>query len=56
MPDKVQAWVDRAAETKDWPHVCLKCREIALRRAAPDVADEPEPEAVTPSVEERAIT
>jgi len=34
VPDKVQAQFDREVRPGDWPHVCLKCRELAVAQAA----------------------
>ena len=38
-PDKVQASIDKPAEIKDWPRVCAKCRELAIKGATGPIED-----------------
>jgi len=40
VPDDPWAMTSKAATPSDWARTCATCREIALRRAVPDVADE----------------
>jgi len=33
VPDKPQAQHERAAEIRDWPHICKDCKALAIKAA-----------------------
>ena len=39
VPNKVQGSIDKPAEIKDWPHICSKCRELAVKGATSSIED-----------------